>query len=336
LATTSEEIRQSLIHKILIGQYAVGSRLPSCRDLAAELRINRNTASKIYQDLARQGLVKIVRGQGVMVTKQGAPDAVTSPSMRDHILAAAREAKLLGLGRDRFLHLVIEVTDSLYQPQRLKIAFVECNEQDATALAREIESEVSLPVQPVLLSALEQSAQAVAAECSIVCTTLYHLSAVEKALGPAASKMVAVHAPPDPDALLDIARLGLTARVAIICEWPATQQYLTTAVRMVYRGDLQSCLLADARRLTQAEDLPDVVIDVPSCHQQVQRLFPSTRILTVGFRIDSKSLGPLQERIMELRKDEVQNALAGRGGFGTRSYVDTSMEMWYDKASYLS
>ncbi len=305
MAAPSEEIKRSLIHKILIGQYPVGSTLPSCRDLASELGINRNTASKIYQQLAREGLVKAVRGRGVVVISQRGGGTAPVPSVREHLLAAAREAKLLGMEREAFLQAALEVTDHLYQRQRPAIAFVECNEQDAQTLAQEIEAELSFPVQPVLVSTLEQRPEAIAAEYDIVCTTLYHLLAVTRTMGQAGDRVIAVHAPPDPDALLEIARLAPGTRAGIVCAQVTTQQYLATAVGMVHHGEIRTALLGEKQAVREIERSVDVLIDVPSCHREVMRLRPSVPVVTVGFRIDSKSLGPLRDHVAKLTTEDV-------------------------------
>ena len=300
MAATSEEIKRSLIHKILIGQYPVGATLPSCRDLAAELGINRNTASKIYQELAREGLVKAVRGRGVLVIKQRGAGNATVPTIREHAFAAAREAKLLGLGREAFLQAVTEVADVLYQRQRPAIAFVECNDPDARTLAREIAGEIQFLVQPVLLASLQADPAGLAREFDCFCTTLYHLKPVTQALEPLGVPVVALHAPPDPDALLEIARLDPEARVGIVCSQEATLKYLATAVAMVHRGPVRTSLAADRQALDSLAEFAEVLIDSPSCHRDVSRLFPSVPVVTVGFRIDAKSLAPLRDRLAQL------------------------------------
>ena len=48
-----------------------GDRLPSVRDLAAELRVNRNTASKAYQTLEADGLIETRHGHGCFVADGG-------------------------------------------------------------------------------------------------------------------------------------------------------------------------------------------------------------------------------------------------------------------------
>ena len=59
--------------RALVGSRALraGDRLPSVRELAAALRVNRNTASKAYQALETEGLIETRAGQGCFVADGG-------------------------------------------------------------------------------------------------------------------------------------------------------------------------------------------------------------------------------------------------------------------------
>ena len=59
--------------RALVGSRALraGDRLPSVRDLAAVLRVNRNTAAKAYQTLETEGLIETRAGQGCFIADGG-------------------------------------------------------------------------------------------------------------------------------------------------------------------------------------------------------------------------------------------------------------------------
>ncbi|MDH3628912.1 MAG: GntR family transcriptional regulator [Acidobacteriota bacterium] len=61
--------------KALIASRALrpGDPMPSVRELAVNLRINRNTASKAYQTLEAEGILASRQGQGTVVAEGGAP-----------------------------------------------------------------------------------------------------------------------------------------------------------------------------------------------------------------------------------------------------------------------
>ncbi|MDE7432264.1 MAG: GntR family transcriptional regulator [Lachnospiraceae bacterium] len=54
---------------IISGQYKLGDRLPSVRDLAAEAAVNPNTMQRALTELERRGLVYSQRTSGRMITE---------------------------------------------------------------------------------------------------------------------------------------------------------------------------------------------------------------------------------------------------------------------------
>ena len=59
-----DEIRRAIV----VGKLKPEDPLPSVRDLASELVINPRTVSQAYQELEREGVVYVKRGQGTFVT----------------------------------------------------------------------------------------------------------------------------------------------------------------------------------------------------------------------------------------------------------------------------
>jgi len=58
-----DEIRRAIV----VGKMKQEDPLPSVRDLASELAINPRTVSQAYQELEREGVVYVKRGQGTFV-----------------------------------------------------------------------------------------------------------------------------------------------------------------------------------------------------------------------------------------------------------------------------
>jgi GntR family transcriptional regulator len=61
---------------VACGRYKAGDFLPSVRQVALELEINHMTVSKAYSLLERDGVVELVRGQGMRVADRA---SATSP-----------------------------------------------------------------------------------------------------------------------------------------------------------------------------------------------------------------------------------------------------------------
>ncbi len=49
--------------------YPPGSRVPSIRDMATEMKVNPNTVTRAYMELERDGFIFTKRGQGSFITE---------------------------------------------------------------------------------------------------------------------------------------------------------------------------------------------------------------------------------------------------------------------------
>ena len=58
------QLVEKIQQKILSGEYVIGQRLPSTRDLAAEIAVNPNTLQRAFAELERIGLVYTQRTGG--------------------------------------------------------------------------------------------------------------------------------------------------------------------------------------------------------------------------------------------------------------------------------
>src|ERR1051326_1323363 len=59
-----DEVRRAVV----VGSLRAEDPLPSVRELAAELVVNPRTVSQAYQELEREGVIYVRRGQGTFVS----------------------------------------------------------------------------------------------------------------------------------------------------------------------------------------------------------------------------------------------------------------------------
>jgi DNA-binding transcriptional regulator YhcF (GntR family) len=65
-----EQLRSALEARIASGRFAPGERMPTVRDLAAELEIAPNTVAKAYRDLTSAGLIAGRGRRGTFVSER--------------------------------------------------------------------------------------------------------------------------------------------------------------------------------------------------------------------------------------------------------------------------
>ena len=82
-----DEIRRALV----VGKLKPEDPLPSVRDLASELAINPRTVSQAYQELEREEVVYVKRGQGTFVS----PATRKNSRERQHLARSLAKRTLL-------------------------------------------------------------------------------------------------------------------------------------------------------------------------------------------------------------------------------------------------
>ena len=58
------QIAEYVSEQVLLGRWAAGDKIPSVRELAAELEVNPNTVMRTYEYLNQQGVIANKRGIG--------------------------------------------------------------------------------------------------------------------------------------------------------------------------------------------------------------------------------------------------------------------------------
>ena len=103
-----DEIRRAIV----VGKLKPEDPLPSVRDLASELVINPRTVSQAYQELEREEVVYVKRGQGTFV----APSIKKNLRERESLARGVAkrtliEARRNGLSVDELIETLREVAD---------------------------------------------------------------------------------------------------------------------------------------------------------------------------------------------------------------------------------
>ena len=92
-----EQIMDNLRRLIISGGMAPGDRLPSVRELAAQLTINPNTIQRAYRELETEGYICSVPGRGSFVSKTDAAVEQRKAELLEKFKALAKELRLMGV-----------------------------------------------------------------------------------------------------------------------------------------------------------------------------------------------------------------------------------------------
>lgn len=80
------QIINYLKEKIFSGEIKPGEIMPSIRSLSMELEVNPNTIQHAYDEMEREGLVKVQRGIGFELTKENAKIKTMKKEKMHHLI----------------------------------------------------------------------------------------------------------------------------------------------------------------------------------------------------------------------------------------------------------
>lgn len=111
----SAQMLDQIKYQVVSGTLAPGTKVPSVRGLAAELKLNPTTVARVYQQLEAEGVFQTRRGSGTFVAPRRA--AYTPEEQRRRLAPRIRqlviESGQLGLDYDELLALVAEEIDRI-------------------------------------------------------------------------------------------------------------------------------------------------------------------------------------------------------------------------------
>jgi DNA-binding GntR family transcriptional regulator len=307
---SAAEIRHTLLHRINSGQYALGSRIPPVRTLAAEFGAHRNTVNKAFQELARDGIVTLVpgRGGGTFVQRADTGDGSALERLRADLRALAQQGRAMGISRTYIQELAISAFDDVYQAHPLRLKFLECNVHDAATLVDQLVPVVEYPIES---GVIEQEDLAALGACyDLVITTFHHLAEVRRGLGPLREKVIGVNAVPTHEVALKIARLE-ARHLGLVCGRENTVQSMKYLVASYHPDDdLDVALIDDAAAVSALVRKSEALIVTYSCADTFARLTQRTPDVVVEFQIERQSIEYLRQRIERLQAEHTAQSPA--------------------------
>ena len=214
-----EQIKSQLRSLIFRGEYRPGQALPSSRDLALTLGVNRNTTWAAYRELASEGLVTSGRGSGTHVSQN--PRIKDTAPMDRLVTELFRQAGELGYTPEEVCDHCLGLAAGLaVDISRAKLLVVECNLETGREMADALERELGAGARVELIQDLEQAperAMELLEDVDLVVCGFNHLAEFRAALPQSQAEAVGIIMAPDLKALNRMQELPAGSRVGITC-----------------------------------------------------------------------------------------------------------------------
>ena len=82
-------------YQVASGVLREGDKVPSVRELAGRLAVNQNTILKVYNELCRENVLRIVRGDGTYVSSN--TQSIAAKQRKKMVADALRQAAILAV-----------------------------------------------------------------------------------------------------------------------------------------------------------------------------------------------------------------------------------------------
>ena len=117
----NQQIIDQIKYQVVTGVLKEGDRAPSVRELAARLAVNQNTILKVYNELCRQNVLRIERGDGTYISSS--KQSISAAERKKAVANVLREAATLAVQ----LELPIEQAGELLRKEYENIVSQKAN-----------------------------------------------------------------------------------------------------------------------------------------------------------------------------------------------------------------
>lgn len=302
-------LKQVIIDRIRSGDYPVGYRLIGARSAALEFGVHSGTVSRVYRELANDGIVRTMHGSGTYVIAVPGPEHGEDAlgKLSSSLKALAEQARQLGLSRDSWNNLATESADSAFLAGDSVIWMVECSRKDVDELSNSLTTLLQRSVNPVLVTEVSQKLIG-CSPADVFLTTPFHYDEVAELMEERQS-LLNVNVVPSSETLIRLAHVEPNASISVIASNEPTLERLVRMVHTYTRIKPSVAVLIDSPAAADVVRNAQVLVDSQSIHEQVMRWEPQGQVCTVRYQIEPTSVAYVRE-VLRRREDILSSVQA--------------------------
>jgi len=232
------QLTSQIRHLIGTGALKPGMQLPTVRQLAGFLRINRNTAARALADLHRDGYLESQKGRGTFVVdRPPARQGRAARSLERMVNETLDRARRLGFTHDEVLATVaarVPQHGGAGRPRPARALLVECNWEELARYRDELEAELPLTVDRILVEELPTRAvqdPALFRGYRVIVTTFFHVHEVKAVVPAGGPPVVALLSAANISTLLRLTELPQGTAVGLVCTTSTGSQNLLRSIQ---------------------------------------------------------------------------------------------------------
>lgn len=289
--------------KIENGDLLPGQALPSVRDLASFLNVNRNTVAQAYQELVGECILRTELGAGTFV--HPSPSLSDKKELREIIGESVNKAFALGFGTEDIAESFFNCLATLPDGSPLgKVIVVECNEPTIEHLCRTLTDEMNVKVEGILLQDLEENPTGYKERflnSSLIICGFNHLEELSGILPGFESKTVGVILQSDMKILNTMMQIPEGETVGYVCVSQRSADAFFNSTQFSGHRKLKRIIAGLNNIVLLNQMLADCNLIFATnfaLDQLAIKARPGQEILRVNITIDPSSINYIKERLM--------------------------------------
>lgn len=310
-----QQIVEQILAQVKSGELHPGDKLPTERELAAQLDIARGTVKKAYKDLADNNIIEVIQGSGSYIRgDRGGDDAETRRFALSAIDRMLDNLLMRGLSF-REITMLFRMSMLRRDPHHrtVRVAIVDCNPESLTLFKRQLNYIPGVVLSVILVDTilLDDEPGRLLSGFDLVVTTATHYEQVSASLRTLDVKVMMVDMVPSVQTIMDISTLPAGGRVGIICQSNKFSNLILeqieqhSGVRRSFPVHFEETADGCARFMRDKDVVilaPDLRLSDPALSGPVLKQYAEKggRVITFDYLIDRTSLTCVEEQIERL------------------------------------
>jgi GntR family transcriptional regulator len=298
-----DQIKRQIRIMAETGELPVGQTLPSAKDMAKVLNVNRNTVSTAYRELVAEGVLETIVGSGTFV--KGTKVQGKTEALRKIVDEALEKAVCAGFSpeqiTDTWLHRLFTFFAGT---EGRHVLVVECNQEALDEIAEILRKDLSVETRGLLMDALESAPDLAAgylSDIDLVVCGFNHVEEFKRIVPECPVEMVAVVLKSEVRILHELMRLPAGTAVGFTCvSQRSTESFYKEAI---FSGGsslikIWAGMDNDSELLKMLEKCQVIFASAYVYDRILEMVGEHQRVIKVDLGIDKANINLIRERLM--------------------------------------
>jgi DNA-binding transcriptional regulator YhcF (GntR family) len=300
-----EQIKVQMRMLVESGDMGRKGALPSVRDLAEMLGVNRNTVALAYRELAEEGWLEMRAGSGTFAKTRGG--TMHTGALKDIFRDSMKRASELGYTHQQIHDFFLTQLVSPQRTAKYRILVVECNRETMDEISNAIRDNFGIETEGVLIQTLESkpdSAPLYLEDKEFVVCGFNHIAEFTRIFPDCRLDIIPVLFKPYVRFINELLKLPPGTKVGCSCVNQRSSETFDRNLQFSEGRSLKKVYVG----LDQVQELPelledcDVVFATSYVYDRIRELLGNDkRIVKVDLSIDPQSIELIREKIQTLR-----------------------------------